>query len=412
MQAKLAAGFLVVAMLFVLVGLGIPKLGLPPISSTILAICSYLIIGLAASWTISRLLTRRMRELTAAAAVMREGDLTRIVEIRGNDEIAELSRSFSVMSESLLRVVLEVHMIAERINDSAVGLSCASEEMNATTAEIANAAQGIARGAEEQARQVAGTRESTRELAELTGRVEARSRIVHELASEATSRATAGGEDARRAAEEISRLTQESVTATRALEGFCEKASEIGDLINSITSISHQTHLLAINAAIEAARAGEEGQGFAVVADEVSRLADRVRGFAAQISRLSDELLSGSRGLADQAQRSAIVAEEGGKRVARTLSSFEGIQAHIRRTAEEAGEISRLTEAQKEAAEQVVGSLSRISMIAGRNVEGTEGTSAATRNQTVSMEEMARSARELADTSDRLRELVSIFKLA
>ena len=73
MQTRLAAGFLVMAMLFVLLGHGISKLGLDPISSTILTACSYLIVGLGASWTISRLLTRRMRVLAAAAAVMREG---------------------------------------------------------------------------------------------------------------------------------------------------------------------------------------------------------------------------------------------------------------------------------------------------------------------------------------------------
>jgi methyl-accepting chemotaxis protein len=50
-------------------------------------------------------------------------------------------------------------------------------------------------------------------------------------------------------------------------------SGEIGEVIETITSIAAQTKLLALNATIEAARAGDAGKGFAVVADEVKTLA-------------------------------------------------------------------------------------------------------------------------------------------
>jgi methyl-accepting chemotaxis protein len=182
-------------------------------------------------------------------------------------------------------------------------------------------------------------------------------------------------------------------------------------LINAIRSISHQTHLLAINAAIEAARAGEDGRGFAVVAEEVSRLSDNVRGFAERISGISEEITAGSMQIGRQFRLSTQAAEKVGQHVHRTLESFDGILAETRTTAELSAGIRELTATQNEATDEVLESLGRISTIVVANSEGTEETSNTTRNQRESMREMAHSARDLAVASEHLRELVAVFRV-
>ncbi len=210
-----------------------------------------------------------------------DGDLTRRVEMKGDDELSDVASSVNQFLQQVHHVVSEVVVTSKALQHDANVLSeanqRAAESVSQQQAEIEQVATAI--------NQFAAT------VQEVATSAEAAS-----VSAQQATKLTLDGQHAVTTSAEgihslVSHLNQAQETINRVESG----GEEIGTVLDVIRGIADQTNLLALNAAIEAARAGEQGRGFSVVADEVRNLATRTQTSTAEIDTMISELQLSSR---------------------------------------------------------------------------------------------------------------------
>jgi methyl-accepting chemotaxis protein len=147
-------------------------------------------------------------------------------------------------------------------------------------------------------------------------------------------------------AEDGSRLLTKSRQAVVEIQ---KSSDNIHEIVETITEIASQTHLLAFNAAIEAARAGEHGLGFSVVADEVRRLAEKSGNAAREIARLINE--------------TGLRVDEGGRISEQVEEAFNQIVRSVGNTTESIGRIHAATTVQSSATRNVATLLDELKQV-------------------------------------------------
>lgn len=229
-----------------------------------------------AAWSISRSITRPIRQAALIAERVAAGDLTSTCDGRAPGEMGMLLASIRKMTHDLRSLI-------GKIQKSSVALLSTATEISATSKQQEQAVYEYGTSTNQAAAAVNEISATSQELLKTMSQV---GEVVSQTAGEAAS-----GRDGLAGMDRTMRQLAESTgSISSKLSVISERAANINMVVTTITKVADQTNLLSINAAIEAEKAGEYGLGFLVVAREIRRLADQTAVATLDIERMVKEM--------------------------------------------------------------------------------------------------------------------------
>ncbi|QDR82360.1 methyl-accepting chemotaxis protein [Sporomusa termitida] len=331
--------------------------------------------------------------------------------VQSADEIGQLAQGFRTMRNNLRNLVTKVQLQAEQVAASSEELTASAQQSAEAANQMAVSITEMAQGAEQQAGLSSQISVVSSQISVRAEEISATMQEAAEIAGNTAQEAEQGRQAVEQAVGQMNKIGQGSEAVQAAITELAQGSQAIREIVSLISNIAGQTNLLALNAAIEAARAGEYGRGFAVVAEEVRKLAEESNQAAHQIG----ELIQKNQVNMDQAvaatQAGASGIKEGIAVVDTAGETFQKIVGAIMQLSAQIKEISEAINQMAEGSRTLVTSIQEIDQVNKKNNGEVQTVSAATEEQSASMEEIASSSNNLAKLAADLQEAVEKFKL-
>ncbi len=345
-----------------------------------------------------------LKEMAAVSESLAGGDLT--VEVKPRSTHDTLGNAFARMVEGLAGLVRSVrdastqvasasNQVAGASDDSAkVGLQASSaiDEVTSTMHEMSVNVQNMVKSTQVQASSVSETSASIDQMVASIQRVADTAKVLLDISNRSREEVHSGIATMEKATEGLTKINTTINSSGEIIGALGQRADDIGKIIEVIDDLAEQTNLLALNAAIEAARAGEHGLGFAVVADEVRKLAEKSAQSTKEISELIQSIQKEARKAVENMERSTGIVNEGlelGGDLNGALHKISNVVTEVYKFAQEIG---AATNEQSHGSSQIARATTRLNEI--------------THEINSAVEEQASGAQAVVKAMERMRELV------
>jgi len=257
-----------------------------------------------------------------------------------------------------------MRLINEELYDGVTVLSSASSEILAITNQLSTASSLTAATVND----TSDTVESVRKKTDLMNK---KTQEVSDKAQTALNDSGDGQKSIKEILDGMNQIQRQMDIIGMNVIKLSEQSQAIGEIIATVTDISEQSNLLAVNASIEAAKAGEFGKGFAVVAHEIHNLAEQSKQATSNIRMILTDIQRG-------VSSTVISTEQGTKSVEDavrlTRDAREAIEVLTRSTAEasrQAIDIASSIRDQATGMDQISVAMEKIREAAQKNLEIT-----------------------------------------
>ncbi len=405
-----------------------------------------LVVGMVIAYRTSKGITEPLNRLIHVAQQIGDsGDLEHTIDVKGQDEIGQLARTFDSMvkylkemasvSEAIAggnltvdvqprspndtlgnaftRMVEGLRGLVRNVRDAASQVASAStqvagasdesaknslqtssaiDEVTSTMHEMSVNVQNMVKSTQTQASSVSETSASIDQMVTSIQRVADTAKVLLDISNRSREEVHSGIGTMEKATDGLNRINTTIHSSGEIIDALGSRADNIGKIIEVIDDLAEQTNLLALNAAIEAARAGEHGLGFAVVADEVRKLAEKSAQSTKEISELIQSIQKEARRAVDNMEKSTSIVNEGlnlGQELNAALRKISNVVTEVYKFAQEIG---AATNEQSHGSSQIARATTRLNEI--------------THEINSAVEEQASGAQAVVKAMERMRELV------
>jgi methyl-accepting chemotaxis protein len=403
-------------------------------------------VGMVIAYRTSKAITEPLTRLIHVAQQIGDsGDLDHTIDIKGQDEIGQLARTFDAMvkylkemaavSEAIAggnltvdarprsandtlgnafsRMVDGLRGLVRNVRDAASQVASASsqvagasdesaknslqtssaiDEVTSTMHEMSVNVQNMVKSTQTQASSVSETSASIDQMVTSIQRVADTAKVLLDISNRSREEVHSGIGTMEKATDGLNRINTTIQSSGEIIDALGSRADNIGKIVEVIDDLAEQTNLLALNAAIEAARAGEHGLGFAVVADEVRKLAEKSAQSTKEISELIQSIQKEARRAVENMEKSTSIVNEGlnlGQDLNAALRKISNVVTEVYKFAQEIG---AATNEQSHGSSQIARATTRLNEL--------------THEINSAVEEQASGAQAVVKAMERMRELV------
>jgi hemerythrin len=353
------------------------------ILSTMVAGVLLLLFSSLGCWALFRSSSQALQQIAASLENAAKGDLSCRVEQTGSGEIARIGLAFNLMMGDWNKTMRQFFSVTDLVRTSVAMVSATNDAMTAAAEDVAMQAMTIATASEE--------------MSATSGDIAQNCLYAAENAHKVTEETTSGAQIVSNSARLMESIAQRVMVTSTTVAGLGDRSDQIGAIAGTIEDIADQTNLLALNAAIEAARAGETGRGFAVVADEVRALAERTTRATKEIDAMIKSIQSETRAAVGSMGEGVEQVNQGTAETCRSGEALAGILNMINDLTMQLSQIATAAEEQTATTHEITQNIQMITCVVNGNVENARSTRAATG--------------KLVEQVDELHKLVGHFQL-